>query len=137
MFRRGEIINSVKPSAVISVHMNFYSASSRRGAQVFFDRRDDGGRQLAVIMQDALNRDFNMAGGGRKKSDLSAGKYILKVFGLERGKVHFVLQPLSQHNRGMRLFEQSLRRSQSDRSGLSGEACADALCGSKRFFERE
>ncbi len=77
MFRRGEIINSVKPSAVISVHMNFYSASSRRGAQVFFDRRDDGGRQLAVIMQDALNRDFNMAGGGRKYSALSAEKYIL------------------------------------------------------------
>lgn len=77
MFKRGEIINSVKPSAVISVHMNFYSASSRRGAQVFFDRRDEGGREFATIMQDALNRDINTLGGGRKYSALSAEKYLL------------------------------------------------------------
>jgi len=59
------------------VHMNYYSASSRRGAQVFFDRTDDGGRAFANIMQDTLNRDVNSVGGGREYSALSAEKYLL------------------------------------------------------------
>jgi len=77
MFKRGEIINNAKPAAMVSVHMNYYSASSRRGAQVFFDRTDDGGRAFANIMQDTLNRDVNSVGGGREYSALSAEKYLL------------------------------------------------------------
>lgn len=77
MFKRGDIINAAKPDAVISVHMNFYSSPSRRGAQVFFDRKSERGRAFADIMQSALNADINRSNGGREYSALSAEKYLL------------------------------------------------------------
>lgn len=78
MFYRGDVINSAKPSAVISVHINFYRSPSRRGAQTFFDRNSPEGRELANIAQDVLNRDINPELGGREYSALSAEKYILQ-----------------------------------------------------------
>lgn len=77
MFKRGDIINDAKPVAMVSVHMNFYSASSRRGAQVFFDKKNESSKRLAGAMQDILNRDVNSIGGGREYSALSAEKYLL------------------------------------------------------------
>lgn len=77
MFKRGDIINAAAPDAVISVHMNFYSAASRRGAQVFFDRKSEQGRQFAQTMQDIINSDLNSANGGREYTALSAEKYLL------------------------------------------------------------
>ena len=77
MFKRGEIINSAKPAAMVSIHMNYYSSSSRRGAQVFFDRRSDVGREFANGMQDIINAELNGAGGGRSYIALSAEKYLL------------------------------------------------------------
>lgn len=77
MFKRGDIINSAKPAATVSIHMNFYSASTRRGAQVFFDRSSESGRRLAGTVQDVLNRELNSANGGREYSALSAEKYLL------------------------------------------------------------
>lgn len=77
MLRRGELIRRVSPAAVVSIHMNTFSSSSRRGAQVFFDASSEGGRALAEVMQDRLNRDFNLSGAGRAFAPLSAEKYIL------------------------------------------------------------
>ncbi len=77
MFKRADIINSAKPSAVVSVHMNFYSSPSRRGAQVFFDRKSADGREFANAMQAALNEDINKINGGREYSALGAEKYLL------------------------------------------------------------
>ena len=77
MFKRGDIINAAKPDAMISVHMNFYAASSRRGAQVFFDRHSEQGRRFADIMQEIINRDLNSDNGGRAYTALSAEKYLL------------------------------------------------------------
>lgn len=77
MFKRGDIINAAKPDAMVSIHMNFYSASSRRGAQVFFDRKSVEGRAFAEIMQDAINVGLNRDNGGREYSALSAEKYLL------------------------------------------------------------
>ncbi len=77
MFKRGDIINAAKPDAMVSVHMNFYSASSRRGAQVFFDRHSEQGRRFADIMQEIINRDLNSDNGGRAYTALSAEKYLL------------------------------------------------------------
>lgn len=48
--KRVEIINSAKPEAVISVHINKYSLSSRRGAQVFLSRT----RKRAKPLQEAF-----------------------------------------------------------------------------------
>ena len=62
---------------MVSVHMNFYSASSRRGAQVFFDRKSESGREFANVMQGVVNSELNSVGGGREYSALSAEKYLL------------------------------------------------------------
>ena len=55
MQKRAEIINAASPVAVISVHQNFFSASSRRGAQVFFRADNALSETLACSVQTALN----------------------------------------------------------------------------------
>ena len=55
MQRRAEIIRESAPAAVISVHQNFFSLSSRRGAQVFFREGNERSRTLACAIQTALN----------------------------------------------------------------------------------
>lgn len=77
MFARGDIINDAKPDAVVSIHMNFYSSSTRRGAQVFYDKNSEQGQNFAAIMQDVVNRNLNSIGNGREYSALSAEKYLL------------------------------------------------------------
>ena len=78
MHRRGDIIRNAAPAAVVSIHMNTFSASSRRGAQGFFDASSDEGRELASAIQDELNRTFNLPDAGREFAPLAADKYILK-----------------------------------------------------------
>jgi len=55
MQRRAEIISESAPSLVISVHQNFFSARSRRGAQVFFREDLPASVTLAGSVQTALN----------------------------------------------------------------------------------
>ena len=78
MFRRGDIINRAKPAAVVSIHMNFYSSPSRRGAQTFYAKGSPQGQALAEALQQALNEGVNAQCGGRSYSALTAQKYILE-----------------------------------------------------------
>ncbi len=78
MFKRGEIIGEAKPFAVVSIHQNFYSAPTRRGAQVFFNKKSEDGARLANVLQSALNAKINLADGGREYSPLCAQKYLLE-----------------------------------------------------------
>ena len=55
MQKRAEIIEASAPAAVISVHQNFFSLSSRRGAQVFFREDNALSHTLACAIQAALN----------------------------------------------------------------------------------
>lgn len=55
MQKRKEIIESAKPVAVISIHQNFFSLSSKRGAQVFFKETSENGIKLANSIQNKLN----------------------------------------------------------------------------------
>ena len=55
MQKRKEIIEQAKPTMVISIHMNKYSESTRRGAQVFFKDGDTQGKSLAINIQNSLN----------------------------------------------------------------------------------
>lgn len=55
MKKRAEIINAAAPALVISVHQNFFSLSSRRGAQVFFKKGFAPSVALADCIQDSLN----------------------------------------------------------------------------------
>ena len=51
MQKRAEIINQSNPALVISVHQNFFSLSSRRGAQVFFKETSEQSFSLACMIQ--------------------------------------------------------------------------------------
>ncbi len=55
MEKRAQIIRESNPAAVISVHQNFFSQTSRRGAQVFYRADSDGGKTLACAIQKELN----------------------------------------------------------------------------------
>lgn len=77
MFYRADVINAQKPDAVLSVHMNFFPSPVRRGAQAFFDGKNEGSAAFAKIVQEILNRDINVELGGREYAALRAEKYLL------------------------------------------------------------
>ena len=74
MQKRRDIINKAQPTIVISVHMNKYSLSTRRGAQVFFDEKNENGKLLASFVQNSLN---GMDEAVRDCSALKGDYYIL------------------------------------------------------------
>ena len=74
MQKRKEIIINSKPDMVLSIHMNKYSVSTRRGAQVFYKSGDDNGKMLANAIQENFNQ---MSQASRTCSVLSGDYYIL------------------------------------------------------------
>ena len=74
MQKRRDIIESAQPNLVVSIHMNKYSLSTRRGAQVFYKPNDDKGRLLALSLQESLN---SMEKASRKCDALTGDYYIL------------------------------------------------------------
>ena len=74
MKRRAEIIKENAPALVISVHQNFFSLRSRRGAQVFFRETSETSKKLATSMQAALN---DMPECVKKSQPLAGDYYIL------------------------------------------------------------
>lgn len=77
MYKRGEIVNGCGAVALVSVHINFYSMPTRRGAQVFYSKSNDKSKQFAKIAQDLLNENINLKEGGRAYSALCTKKYLL------------------------------------------------------------
>lgn len=73
MQKRAEIIKNAQPDLFISIHQNFFSDSSRRGAQAFF--YDEKGKVLAEILQNKLN---DMPNATRKFNPLFGDYYVLK-----------------------------------------------------------
>lgn len=74
MQKRSEIINRSDPTLVISVHQNFFSMRSRRGAQVFFRETNERSKTLACLIQASLNE---MPECARKSDPLKGDYYIL------------------------------------------------------------
>lgn len=74
MKKRAEIINGNAPAIVISVHQNFFSLGSRRGAQVFFREGLSSSQTLACAIQTALNE---MPETTRKYTALKGDYYVL------------------------------------------------------------
>lgn len=74
MKKRAEIINASNPALVLSVHQNFFSLSSRRGAQVFFREDNEQSVSLACMIQSALNA---MPECVRQSEPLKGDYYIL------------------------------------------------------------
>ena len=74
MQKRRDIILKANPDLVVSVHMNKFSVSTRRGAQVFYKEGDDLGEKLAVNIQQCFNQ---MESASRNCSALAGDYYIL------------------------------------------------------------
>lgn len=78
MYKRAQIIDDAKPVLVVSIHQNYYSAPTRRGAQVFYSKKRENSRALAICLQNALNLQINLTEGGREYAPLCADKYLLE-----------------------------------------------------------
>ncbi len=74
MQKRAEIIRKSAPALVISVHQNFFSLRSRRGAQVFFRESSERSSLLADLIQTSLNE---MPECVKKTRALKGDYYIL------------------------------------------------------------
>jgi N-acetylmuramoyl-L-alanine amidase len=72
---RQKIINSANADAFISVHLNFYSDKSCRGAMVFFGE-DGQSKELAHTLQNFLNR---LSGQKRQLEALKGDYYLLNT----------------------------------------------------------
>ncbi len=62
MQRRKEIVQSANPALLVSVHQNQYAAKSVRGGQVFYASENEGGKKLALLMQEGLNELYSEEG---------------------------------------------------------------------------
>lgn len=74
MEKRRDIILKAEPALVVSVHLNKFSVSSRRGAQVFYKQGDENSLKLAKSIQTAFNQ---MEESAREYSPLVGDYYIL------------------------------------------------------------
>lgn len=74
MEKRKEIILKSNPTLVVSVHMNKFSVSTRRGAQVFYKTNDELGKTLALNVQKSFNQ---MESASRECSALTGDYFIL------------------------------------------------------------
>ncbi len=74
MKKRIKIINSANADLMISVHLNYYSSSSRRGATAFFAEGKEEGERLANSVQKYFNRS---SGQEREFSALKGDYYLL------------------------------------------------------------
>ena len=77
MRKRAEIINASGADAVISIHVNKYAQSYRRGIQVFYGDSGYGG-PFAVKLQGVFNTYINTKYSGRNYSALAGDYFIAK-----------------------------------------------------------
>ena len=74
MQKRKEIIEKSNPSLVISVHMNSFTSSKQRGAQVFYGENNPLSEKASKCIQSFLATDLEES----NKSSAVADYYILK-----------------------------------------------------------
>ncbi len=73
MLKRRDVIHRAKPDFVVSIHLNKFTQSYRKGAQVFFKASDENGKRLADSIQSVLNKNLNE----RAFSALAGDYYML------------------------------------------------------------
>lgn len=74
MAKRKEIIENSRAEIVVSVHMNSCPYPYRRGVQVFYKTGSEKSKELAVFLQNKLNRLPEYV---KKSNPLAGGFYIL------------------------------------------------------------
>ena len=72
MAKRKEIIESVRPNMVISVHMNSYIKHNLRGAQAFYDKNSEISKKLALAVQEQFASNLEASDKG-----VSIGDYYM------------------------------------------------------------
>ncbi len=77
MQERKRIVNKENPDIIISIHANKFPDKSRRGAQVFYDQFNEGGKAMAESVQSSLNT-LNKKHADRAFSALSGDYFMLK-----------------------------------------------------------
>ena len=77
MLKRKEIIENAAPDLVLSIHQNFYPASSARGAQVFYNAKNARSQTLAQCLQTQLNDEYQKQ-GVKSRVEKSGEYYILQ-----------------------------------------------------------
>lgn len=73
MQKRKEIIMETQPDLVLSMHTNFFTDTSQKGAQVFYQADDENSKALAETVQDQLKSRL-----GTTRESLSGDFYICK-----------------------------------------------------------
>jgi len=73
MEARARIIHDAKPDAVVSIHMNYFVQSKQRGAQVFYKKNNERGKELAKNIQEVLGLNLEHC----KRLFLSGDYYIV------------------------------------------------------------
>lgn len=74
MLARKKIINGSNADCFVSVHINYYSSPSRRGAQAFYKENDDECERLAGVIQKYLD---TLGGQPRPLTPLAGDYYVL------------------------------------------------------------
>ena len=72
MAKRKEVIETVKPNMVVSVHMNSFTNTKLRGAQVFYDKTSEISRNLALSIQNFFAKELPSSDKG-----VSVGDYFM------------------------------------------------------------
>lgn len=76
MNKRIKIIKDYSPEVVVSIHMNYYTASYRRGIQVFYSKNED--EEFAKCVQNYLNNTMNMDTVNRNFTHMKGDYFISK-----------------------------------------------------------
>ena len=72
MQKRKEIIQNASPQAVVSIHMNKFSLKTEKGAQVFYQKDSESGKNFADAVRDELVNKIDNA-----RSLTLAGDYFM------------------------------------------------------------
>ena len=75
IIKRTDMINNSNCKLAISIHANAYPSSKEKGAQVFYNNKNDNSKKLAEFIQDNLKEKLNNT--DRLAMDLN-NKYILE-----------------------------------------------------------
>ena len=118
MEARQKIIQESGADVVLSVHMNAFPLTSSRGAQVFFDSKNQGGKELAQSIQTSLHDSIAYAKSSASDGDL----YILNCTQIPGALVEFGF--LSNLEEEELLLNESYRQ----------DICYAVVCGILDYF---
>ena len=76
--KRKAIVEKACPDMLVSVHCNKFPSSDRRGAQVFYNKLSDEGKNLADVLQKSVN-GLNSIYTGRTFDALSGDYFMLNL----------------------------------------------------------